>query len=364
VNLVDLPDTPSFLIPVVGASGSLGGDFMLGSVQHAGDGFVTMSFDLKRTSNSIALAGEVTGLNGAGSVAAAFAPGVQSLVNAQIGSWRQRTNALANTDGGVTPWLRVFTESGGVDASHNANFGSGGSFGFHQSNQGLELGLAYRPSEHIAFGALLADTRGSQTVAGAGHDRFDGQSTGLFATWLGSNGFYLDLSHRWIDVDAHLSAAEGAYTTSASAQATNVEAGFTAWTTAGGLHVVPQLQYTRTLVHDIHSLQSSLADFTSDGGVSSRGRLGVALDKSFEGKHFVWSTYGALSAVREFDGQYEHAINGGLQGSTGTDGTSAMLELGLGARRGNFSVSGGLNWTDGGAVDSSTGGQLVLRYTW
>jgi outer membrane autotransporter protein len=68
--------------------------------------------------------------------------------------------------------------------------------------------------------------------------------------------------------------------------------------------------------------------------------------------------------VREFDGDFDHAVNGGIQGTTGTEGTSAMVELGLGARKGKLSVSGGANWMDGGAVDSVTGAQLTVRYSW
>ena len=90
----------------------------------------------------------------------------------------------------------------------------------------------------------------------------------------------------------------------------------------------------------------------------------MAFDRSFEGHGFTWTPYGSLPAVHEFDGGYDYAINGALLGTTSTDGTSAMVELGLGARKGGFSVTGGANWTDGGAQQGVVGGQGVLRYGW
>ena len=81
--------------------------------------------------------------------------------------------------------------------------------------------------------------------------------------------------------------------------------------------------------------------------------------QTFEGAGFTWTPYGSLNAVREFDGEYNYSINGGLLGTTSTEGTSAMVELGLGARKGNLSVTGGVNWIDGGALESVSGGQLV-----
>jgi hypothetical protein len=68
--------------------------------------------------------------------------------------------------------------------------------------------------------------------------------------------------------------------------------------------------------------------------------------------------------VHEFDGESTYTIGNTFVGSTSTDGTSAMVELGLGAQNGGFSVTGGANWTDGGALQSFVGGQVVLRYTW
>ena len=41
----------------------------------------------------------------------------------------------------------------------------------------------------------------------------------------------------------------------------------------------------------------------------------------------------------------------------------ALVEGGFTARTGNWSVNAGLNWQDGGAVNSFFGGQLGVRYT-
>ncbi|GAB3371848.1 hypothetical protein GCM10027431_21370 [Lysobacter rhizosphaerae] len=371
VNLLDVPNAPSIDIPLVNVSGSAAaGDFVLGNVSYNTGGFLTLGFGLSSSIDSAnarddvyALRVDATGLNGTGSLAAAVAPGAQSLVNAQVGTWRQRMGVVPEKgDTVVAPWMRVFTSSGDEEARHSSNFGSGGTFGFHQSNHGWELGLDVRPTEHIALGVLLGKSDGSQRVGGgAGSDRFDGSTVGLYGTWLGSNGFYVDLSQRWIDVDARLRAATGAVTTKATADGFNVETGFTAWTLAG-INVVPQLQYTRTRVDDIRPVQDAGSTFTSDGGASSRGRLGVAFDKSFQASGFTMTPYGSLNVVREFDGDYDYSINDGLSGSTRIEGTSAMLELGMGAHKGGLSVSGGLSWTDGGAQQGVVGGQLVLRY--
>jgi len=34
------------------------------------------------------------------------------------------------------------------------------------------------------------------------------------------------------------------------------------------------------------------------------------------------------------------------------------------ARKGALSITGGLDWTDGGAMQGVGGGQLVVRYSW
>lgn len=370
VGLRGLPGTANADIALVHVPSAQADDFALGQVSYARDGFVSLDFGLRTSTNPanatetiLALSMNVTGLNDAGSLAAAIAPGVQSLVDAQVGTHRQRAATPQMGEAGLSPWLRIFSASGDVDLRHNANFGDGGRFGYHQSTQGWELGLDGRPSESFAVGMLIGKSEGRQSLGGVGNDILDGTTFGLYGTWFGRGGAYVDVSHRWTGIDARLRSSTARFETEASAQALNIEAGY-AWATGGGLRLIPQLQYTRTRVADIDTLHGSEADFSSDGGVSSRARVGVALDKTFQTGGFELSPYGSVSVVREFDGEFGHAINGGLQGTTSTEGTSAMLELGLGARRGKLTFSGGVNWTDGGALESVTGGQLAMRYSW
>lgn len=374
LNLLDLPTTANVDIPLVLVGGdALAGDFILGHVQH-GTGFVTMDFRLdtridasNATRDIVSLGVDVTGLDDLGSLAAAIAPGAQRLVDAQVGTWHQRMGVVPrqSSDAGMAPWVRVFSSSGDIDANHRSNFGSGGHFGFEQSNHGWELGLDTRPGDNFAFGMLVASSEGTQHLDGAaGSDRFDGTSFGLYGTGFGANGLYLDVSLRWTGIDGRMRSSAGEHRVDASAESFNVETGFTAWTLGNGIGVVPQAQYTRTRISDIAPVQSGQAEFVSDGGVSSRGRLGVAFDKRFEHAGFTWTPYGSINAIHEFDGEYAYAINDGLLGTTSTDGTSAMVELGLGAQKGGLSITGGLNWIDGGAMQGIGGGQVNVRYSW
>jgi outer membrane autotransporter protein len=171
------------------------------------------------------------------------------------------------------------------------------------------------------------------------------------------------VSQRWVGIDARLESGAGPIRAEATAHAFNLEAGYTAWT-IGGLHVMPQVQYTHSRIGDIEALHSGTSTFDNDGGLSSRVRLGVAFDRTFDAAGYALTPFGSLDAVRELEGDYDHQINGGLLGTTSTDGTSAQVELGLDARKGRFSVSGSVHWTDGGAIDGLTGGQVTVRYRW
>ena len=46
----------------------------------------------------------------------------------------------------------------------------------------------------------------------------------------------------------------------------------------------------------------------------------------------MWTPYLTLSVVEEFDGDHGYVINNTFYGSTNTEGTSGMLELGFNAR--------------------------------
>jgi outer membrane autotransporter protein len=372
VNLLDAPHAASVTIPFLQASGEPVGDFTLGNVRHAGGGFVSLGFNLRSdadptdvTRKLLSLEVDVTGLNAAGSLAAALAPGVQSLVDAQVGTWRQRAGVVPRAEGArLAPWVRTFASSGGVDPGYSGSLGSAGGLDFQQSNQGLELGVDTKVSEHLSVGVLVATAQGRQHLDGvSGNDRFDDRAYGVYATWLAGQGFYLDVSQRWNSVDAKLSAGAQGYTADASASTFNVETGFTAWK-LGRIGIGPQLQYTRTRVDDIDPLREGAATFDEKGGTASRGRLGVALDGHFRGLGFDWTPYGSVNVVREFSSRYGYAVNDGILGAVDTRGTSALIEAGLGARKGGFSATAGVQWSDGGALRSVTGGQLTLHYDW
>lgn len=369
VGLIGLPGTASSDIALARVPTAQADGFSLGQVQYARTGFVSLDFGLKASADPsnaaetiLALSMDVTGLNDAGSAAVAIAPGVQSMINAQVGTYRPRVVA-PRSESGPSPWLRMFSSSGDVELQHDANYGAGGSFGFHQSSRGWELGLDVSPSDAVSVGALIGKSEGDQGLGGAGRNDLGGRTFGLYGTWHSQGGTYADVSHRWIGIDAHLRSSSAEYRTETSAQAANVEVGHV-FATAGGLRIVPQLQYTRTRIDDMTALSGGGTTFTSEGGTSSRGRLGVTFEKTFQARGFAWSPYGSVNAVREFDGEFSHAIDDGLQGIVGTGGTSAMVELGLTAQRKSLSVSGGLNWTDGGSLQSVHGGQLTVRYGW
>lgn len=369
VGLDGMPGTANSDITLAHVPTAQANDFSLGQVQYAQNGFISLDFGLKASANPsnaaetiLALSMDVTGLNDAGSVAAAVTPGVQSMISAQIGAYRPRMAAPPDKSG-PSPWLRMFSSSGDVELQHGANYGDGGDFGFHQSNRGWELGLDVRPSEALSLGVLIGKSEGHQRLAGAGQDDLDGRTFGLYGTWLGRGGTYADVSHRWIGVDAQLRSAATEHRTETSAQATNVEIGHV-FATASGLRIVPQLQYTLVRIEDTAAIRGGGTVFASEGGTSSRGRLGVTFEKTLQARGFTWSPYGSASAVHEFDGEFSHAINDGLQGVVDTKGTSAMVELGLTVQRNGLSISGELNWTDGGSLQGVHGGQLTVRYGW
>jgi outer membrane autotransporter protein len=308
----------------------------------------------------------MAGLNDAGVLAASVASGAHSLINSQIGTWRQRTGVLPRQDdGGLSPWIRAFSDDGEVDQQHvAADFTDTSDFRIKQSNQGRELGMNFALPGGFNYGVLLAKADGDQRLlGGAGSDRIDLSTVGVYGTWISPLGFYLDASYRWMDFDAELSSVGGAQSTSGNATAFNLEAGYTGWQVAG-IDVVPQVQYTRTEITNIEALHGDTLEFAPEGGDSSRGRLGVGLGKTIARNGVTWTPYGSVNAVREFDGENRYTVAGDYHGLTRTDGTSAMVELGLGMQANGFSVTGGANWTDGGAQHGFLGGQLVLRYSW
>ncbi|HEY2346112.1 MAG TPA: autotransporter outer membrane beta-barrel domain-containing protein [Xanthomonadaceae bacterium] len=378
VNLLTLPTTALSSVPVVDVTGdSTAGSFVLGDVHFdtSKNFLVVQGVSLNSVidaSNAhpdvFSLGVAVTGLTDSGSLAAAFAPGVQSLMGSEVGTWRERMGVLdPQSRDSVGAWARAFSDSGTVDPTHTAdNFGQGGNVAFDQDNSGQELGVDFGISDGFSVGLLLGEAQASQHLDGvgvAGRNKITGDTRGAYATWIGSNGFYLDASYRQMSFDARLDSVVGESRANGRADAFNGELGWS-WTPGDGIKLVPQLQYTRTTVNHVDTITGALVGFTPDGGTSSRGRAGLLLSKDIASGSATWTPYASASVVREFDGDNGFTINGAFSGSTSTKGTSALAEGGLAMRAGKLSVFGGVNWQDGGALSSVAGGQLGLRYSW
>jgi outer membrane autotransporter protein len=378
VHLIDLPESLQGLVPVVYVTGdSADGNFTIGSVDRAAtDDFLTLGFDIvadidasNATPDVFALDVAVTGLSDAGTIAAAIPSTVASLMNSQVGTWRQRMGVIDEfRKGGISLWARMFYDRGGFSPAHvGSNLGGSGNFDYEQMNSGAEGGIDFAVTEQFSLGLLVAQSRGKSTLEqpGRGSAKVEADTWGLYGTWISRNGFYLDASYRWMDFDVSTESIVGVLEGDGDAQAFNVEAGY-AWTLWGGLQVEPQLQYTRTNVDKLSVLLTSNGmSFANEDGDSSRGRLGVALRKRFGDADtgWLWTPYATLSAVREFDGESHFAVDEAVFGSNTVEGTSALVELGATARHGNLSLYGGLNWQDGGAIDGLWGGQLGVRYS-
>jgi len=399
VDLLTDPTTATTLIPLITVSGtSTAGSFVLGNVvQNKSflDVLVSKSgvFSLSLTAPNSAAAApamasslggveaaadsvrpafgfeeSVAGLSDLGTLAASAAPGVQSLMNSQIGTLEDRMGAVSQTiQGGLSLWTRAFADSGTVDPDHSAgNFGQNGNFGFDQSNSGEELGLDFAISDQFKAGALFAKSRANQSLDGneADSSQITGNTSGLYGTWIATSGLYVDASYRWMSFNDRLHAPTGYASIHGNADAFNLEVGKT-WTLANGLQIAPQFQYTLTKVDNINAQTGSLAGFQSTGDDASRARLGVMFSKAYTpaSSNAVWMPYASLSAVQELDGKNSYSVDNTFYGETDTKGTSVLAETGLNVQLGKLAVFGGLNWQDGGALKSFFGGQVGLRYT-
>ena len=310
---------------------------------------------------------DVLGLNDTGTLAANVATGAAGMLNAQIGTFKQRMGVNPYGDAGkvMSAFFRTYTSEGDVDPAHvAANFGQGGNFAYDQSVWGREVGVNANLFGNFHAGLTFGSADGRQRLTGngVGSNRMDGNTWGLYATWFAPQGFYVDVSGRWMAVDVNTLSAAGASQTRAHTGAWNLEAGYQ-WT-AGGFNIVPQLQYTRTEVEDVRTLFGQRAEFEGHGGTSERARLGVEFSKDFQTVSGVrWTPYGSINAIREFDGEMGYTV-GNFHGSTSTKGTSTMAELGMGVQKNGWGFTVGANWTDGGAFKSTVGGQALIRFAW
>jgi outer membrane autotransporter protein len=364
-----LKGTPA---PVVAVSGNVpAGSFVGGQVLNFdASNFLDLGVTLHTASaggtNVVTAAVDVNGLNGTGVLGASLAQGMRSLVNSAVGTRSERMGLMAPSPDGtvaISPWLRVYSNNGNL-SPEGSGLGAGQDFGFRQENRGREIGVDFAFGGNLSIGLLAGNADGDQRIdGGAGGAHFKQQGVGLYGTWIGRN-LYVDVSHRTMDIDARLQGTTGDRQTSAQASASNIEAGFTGWS-AGGFAITPQVQYTRSKIDHVDPLGGSQVRMAIEGGKSERGRIGVALSRSFDaGSGFTWTPYGSLSAVREFDGKSGFTIADTFSGSTSVEGSGTLAELGVGVRKGGLSATAGLNWANGGAVDDVRGGQVVVRYGW
>jgi outer membrane autotransporter protein len=356
---------------------SVADNFVLGDVTWDEDNsFVTLDFsliaDIDDTNvdpDVFSLGIEVTGLSDVGTLAASIPGAVQSLANSSVGTWRQRMGVIDSFNkGAISLWARVWQDKGSWDVDHHAdNFGQGGNFNWDQKNSGIEGGIDFAVTDEFSLGLLVGKSKADTDLddPGAGHSDIDADTWGIYGTWISPTGFYLDASYRWMSFDVDLHSTAGKMSFDDNAEVFNVELGY-AWTLASGLKIEPQFQYTKTNLDDFDPLVTSTGMvFTNQGGESTHLRLGVSFRKDFGEAEagWLWTPYLAISAVRENDGENLYSINNVFTGETDIGGTSTLLELGFNARHQNWAIYGGLNWQDGGAVNSFFGGQLGVRYT-
>ncbi|MEW5299115.1 MAG: hypothetical protein WDW36_002161 [Sanguina aurantia] len=241
----------------------------------------------------------VGGLSNLGTLAASAAPGAQSLMSSEIGTYQDRMGAIRQTlKGGLSLWARVFGDSGKIDPSHSAsNFGQGGNFAFDQNNEGQELGLDFAITDGATAGLLLSKNEANQhlTDGNNGSARIRGTTSGIYGTWVADSGLYVDASFRNMSFNSRLTAASGQAWINGNANAFNVEAG-QSFTIGNDVQLAPQFQYTWDKVDDVKSETASLAGFQSRGATSSRARLGLMVSKSYNGgdQHEMQSALAAL----------------------------------------------------------------------
>ncbi len=374
-----LPTTRQTSIDFARVTGtSVAGNFVPGQIlsYNAARNFIDLQYSIGSNINvantapdvfSIKL--DVAGLLDSGTLAANVASGAAGMLNPQIGTMRQRLGVNPYGDAGkvMSAFVRFYTSEGDVSPDHVAtNFGQGGNFAYDLTTWGREVGVNANLFEGFHAGVTLgtADGRQRLTGAGIGQNRMDGMTWGAYATWFAPQGFYVDVSGRWMAVDVDASSAAGNLQSRAHTSAANLEVGYP-WMTGGGFTITPQVQYTRTKVDGVQTIFGDRANFEGRGGISSRGRVGVEFSKAFQTSSGMSITpYGSINAIREFDGEMNYTVAGNFFGTTSTAGTSSMVDLGIGIQKGGWGVTAGANWVDGGAFNSVVGGQVVVRFAW
>ncbi|WP_240096450.1 hypothetical protein [Thermomonas flagellata] len=375
VQFTGVPTTAVTTIPFATITGtSVAGNFVAGSMLGYNPNTswlllgLTVSSAMNTPNDVFSINLNVNGLSDPGTLAASIASGAAGIVNTAIGTFRQRLGTQPFGEPGkvISPYVRVFMGEGDVHPAHvAANFGQGGHFNYDQSTWGREVGVNANLFGNFHAGLALGSANSRQRLidGGVGVNRFDGMTWGAYATWYQPQGWYVDLSGRWMAANVHSQSSAGDLPTRTHTRGYSLEVGYE-WD-LGGLSLIPQAQYTWTEVQDVRTLTGPQGTFQPHGGTFARGRLGLELSKSFtSGNGLQWTPYGAIHAVREFDGKTTYTAATYFNGSTSLKGTSAMAELGLGVGKDSWAFTLGANWTDGGALKRTFGGQAVLRLAW
>jgi outer membrane autotransporter protein len=163
---------------------------------------------------------------------------------------------------------------------------------------------------------------------------------------------------------AHLVSLAGGQRSDGRAVGTKLELG-QSWKLGNGLTVAPQLRYTDTRVDGL-SVQGYQATFNSRDTHWQRASAGVALQKTFVSPSgWQWTPYGEANVVDTLNGVTDYAINQDYFGQVMTKGMSTQVKFGVGARKGELSFNGGVNWLGGGNnVTGGFGAQMTLQYAW
>ena len=305
------------------------------------------------------------GLSASGRAAASAAPGILQMIDTGVGTWRERMGLnpeLADGRVGLGPWVRAYSRRGDLEARQDGgNFDQGGPLALRQSTNGTEVGFDAHVGGGVHAGVFVGRMHGTTRTADSA-DRLRGGVSGVYASWFAPQGFYVDLSHRWMDFTVDTLSAGGPMQARGGAHAWNVEAGYD-WA-LGSFHLVPQAQYTHARVDNLTAFDAQATTFEADGATSRRGRIGLEANTTLGSGAVRWTPYAAISAVREFDGRAGYSISDTFAATTTTEGTFGKVDLGVGMQVKGFSVTAGASWADGGAVKSETGGQVVMRYTW
>jgi hypothetical protein len=248
---------------------------------------------------------------------------------AQVGTFRQRMGVfsqLGDSDKGA--WVRVFRDKGTIDPSQLDNLPQRRQLRFDQPTAASKR--RQRAGRPMASSSVPAWRRRGQAGPGQrlGSDDIDGDTSAV--TSPGCRRTACTPTSRTAGcISTPTCSFGGAREGGGDVGALQRRSGWNVWTSAGGLKLVPQVQYTpsksRTSTASRASWRTSsptaappyAAAWACVPADASR-RLGHELD-----------AVRPVSVIREFDGDSHFAIaDNAFNGGATTKGTSGMLELG------------------------------------